>query len=160
MTREFMLSEAQAMAPLVRTILFDLAAAHRELNELDARIELLEDCRRSRNFAVRSRFYAAAQEREEAHRRYVHAAEELEDLGVELIDSEHGVAGFAFNWAPSVGSSRVRRATFLLKLDDEPGLGIFRWRFEGERVEHRVPSHWREDARVRPPAKVKPVAEI
>jgi hypothetical protein len=80
--------------------------------------------------------------------RYDSLVAELEELGVRLIDANSGVAGFQFNWAPTVGSDKIRKALFLLKLSDEAGTGIRRWRFDGERTEHRVPSHWVDEPKV------------
>ena len=106
------------------------------------------DCRKSPRYNLRRRLYAAENTLQQCTQKYEALTAELEDLGVRLIDAASGVAGFQFNWAPTVGSDKIRKALFLLKLSDEPSTGIRRWRFDGERTEHRVPSHWVEEPKV------------
>lgn len=159
MTREFVFSEAQAMVPLVRSILGDVVTHYGRLAELEERYYLLRGCRRG-DYELRRQFYAVEDDLRAARDHFDAAVEELEGLGAELIDPVKGIAGFAFNWSPRVGSSRIRRATFLLKLSDDPSIGIKRWRFEGERTEHRVPRHWAEDVRPVTSGEVGSIGEV
>lgn len=145
MEREFLLREAQAMAPLVRHVLRDVLEARSQINSLARDVDLMRDCRAARGYELRKRLYHATDALEVQRNRLDAATEELESLGVELIDPDRGVAGFPFTWAPRIGSSKVRKATFLLKLNGDKGNGIASWRFEGERTEHRIPQHWLEE---------------
>jgi hypothetical protein len=148
MEREFVFSEAQAMTPLVRRILVDVVDVQRERSRLEREVDLLLDCRKSPRYHLRRQLYAAENSLLQLSQKNDSLVAELEDLGVRLIDAANGVAGFQFNWAPTVGSDKIRKALFLLKLTDEPTTGIRRWRFDGERTEHRVPSHWVDEPKV------------
>lgn len=144
MSREFLYPEAQAMTPLVRQILTELTLLRDKERDIASRLDLLRECRLSSNYNVRRRYYEAETDMGTVTRRMDDAVAELDDLGVELIDLDQGIAGFRFTWAPRAGSNRFRDATFLLKLKDRPEAGIKRWRFVDDNKEHRVPKHWAE----------------
>ena len=91
--------------------------------------------------ATRDRL-AALRERDLARARGAELAAELHALGVRIVDSAVGIAGFPFRWSRNRRSRRIRQALFLLRLDDDPAKGIHSWRFCGEREERQIPPHW------------------
>ena len=142
MKKKFLLSEAEGMGPLVRSILADVADAVAERMEAQRLVKRSESLRGDRDYANRLRYQEAVQEVERASQRIARCGHELEEIGVELVDAEDGIAGFPFRWSRNSNSRKVRKAFFLLKLSDDPSIGIQAWRFSGEREERRVPPHW------------------
>ena len=142
MRREFVLSEAQAMAPLVRGILRDLTAAHDAIREYRHRVDLLSTCRASTDFRVRSQYYEAADALRKTEARFREFETELDDLGVQLLDPECGLAAFPFLWAAKPNARSVRRALFLFKPWEDGDGALASWRFVDDERERRVPSHW------------------
>lgn len=138
---QFVFPQADAMVPLVWRVLRDLVAANARLAHQERRLDLLEDCRHSTNYAVREQYYQSLRERNLANKDREDLIGELEGLGVTILDQRRGMVGFPFRWSRNV-RSRTRRAHFLLKLWDDPEKGIQHWRFDGEEIERRVPSHW------------------
>jgi hypothetical protein len=145
MKRDFILSEAQAMVPLVRHILADLTRVYSSVHRMRRIMRTLDGCQRSSNYQCRRQIHQARAELAASERELHSVTEELEDLGVAILDPIRGMVGFPFFWSPSVGSKRVRRAMFLLKLCDDPAKGICQWRFLGESTEHAVPNHWSQE---------------
>jgi hypothetical protein len=142
MKKKFLLSEAEGMGPLVRNILADVAEAVAERVEAERLVKRSEALRSDPDYAKRVVYQHAMHTAQRAHERVVCCHHELEQLGVELVDAEDGVAGFPFKWSRNSNSRKVRKAYFLLKLSDDPTVGIQSWRFSGEREERRVPPHW------------------
>jgi hypothetical protein len=142
MKRKFVLSEAEAMTPLVRCILRDAVEANGRHRTFAAKAAELEEARRAGRFDVRAAVYDLEQRSLAARMDFERHRDELAALGVELVDARRGVAAFPFRWSRRASSQRVRRAYFLLKLDADPAHGIRSWRFRGERDERRVPAHW------------------
>lgn len=145
MKRDFILSEAQAMVPLVRHILTDLARIYSGVHRMRRIVQTLDGCQRSSNYQCRRQIHQARADLATLEKELHIVTEELEDLGVAILDPVRGMVGFPFFWSPSVGSKRVRRAMFLLKLCDDEAKGICQWRFLGESTEHAVPSHWSQE---------------
>jgi len=142
MKKKFLLSEAEGMGPLVRSILTDVADATVERTEAEKQVKRSEAFRNDANYSKRLIYQEAMQAAQRAVDRIARCHVELEELGVELVDPEDGVAGFPFKWSRNSNSRKVRKAFFLLKLSDDPTVGIQSWRFSGEREERRVPPHW------------------
>ncbi|MFO0948164.1 MAG: DUF2203 family protein [Planctomycetota bacterium] len=142
MKREFVLNEAKAMVPLVRHALQDLTGTYSTMLWYRRMVKSLDGCQMSADYSRRRQLHQARHELQVAEKRVQEVTEELEDLGVVILDPVTGMVGFPFFWSPNAGSKRVRRAMFLLKLCDAPEKGINSWRFLGESVEHEVPSHW------------------
>jgi len=142
MKKKFLLSEAEGMGPLVRSILADVSDAVAERVEAERQAKRAQTYRSDKDYSKRLIYQAAEQAVERADARIAHCHRELEQLGVELVDAEDGVAGFPFKWSRNSNSRKVRKAYFLLKLSDDPMVGIQSWRFSGEREERRVPPHW------------------
>ena len=142
MKKKFLLSEAEGMGPLVRSILSDVADAATERTEAEKQLKRSEAFRSDADYARRVVYQHALQALQRASDRIVRCHQELEELGVDLVDAEDGVAGFPFKWSRNSNSRKVRKAYFLLKLSDDPTVGIQSWRFSGEREERRVPPHW------------------
>jgi len=142
MKKKFLLSEAEGMGPLIRSILADVADAAAERAEAERHARRSEAFRSDKDYAKRLLYQQAEQAVASADARIARCHVELEQLGVELVDAEDGVAGFPFKWSRSQSSRKVRKAYFLLKLSDDPMVGIQSWRFSGEREERRVPPHW------------------
>lgn len=145
MKRDFILSEAQATVPLVRHILADLTSVYANVHRTRRIVRMLDGCQKSSNYACRRQIHQAQADLALAEKHLHSVTEELEDLGVAILDPARGMVGFPFFWSPSVGSKRVRRAMFLLKLSDDAAKGICQWRFLGESTEHAVPSHWTQE---------------
>jgi len=142
MKKKFLLSEAEGMGPLVRSILADATDAAAERLDAEREMKRAESLRNDRDYANRLRYQEAVQAVERATQRIARCCQELEEIGVELVDAEDGIAGFPFRWSRNQNSRKVRKAVFLLKLSDDPNVGIQSWRFSGEREERRVPPHW------------------
>jgi hypothetical protein len=142
MKKKFLLSEAEGMGPLVRSILADVADAAAERVEAERHAKRAEALRSHKDYSKRLVYQQASQAVARADERISRCHQELEQLGVELVDAEDGVAGFPFKWSRNSNSRKVRKAYFLLKLSDDPMVGIQSWRFSGEREERRVPPHW------------------
>jgi len=142
MKKKFLLSEAEGMGPLVRSILADVADAAAERLDAEKYAKRAEAFRSDKDYSRRRVFQEASQAAARAEERIARCHQELEQLGVELVDAEDGVAGFPFKWSRNSNSRKVRKAYFLLKLSDDPMVGIQSWRFSGEREERRVPPHW------------------
>lgn len=142
MKKKFLLSEAEGMGPLVRSILADVADAALERAEAEKQARRAQAFRSDKDYSKRLLHQQAEQELARAEERIARCHLELEQLGVELVDAEDGVAGFPFKWSRNQSSRKVRKAYFLLKLSDDPMVGIQSWRFSGEREERRVPPHW------------------
>jgi hypothetical protein len=142
MKKKFLLSEAEGMGPLVRAILADVAEAATDRVDAERQLRRSESFRSDPSYARRVVYQDALQAVERAEERIGRCHAELEQLGVELVDAEDGVAGFPFKWSRNSNSRKVRKAYFLLKLSDDPTVGIQSWRFSGEREERRVPPHW------------------
>lgn len=149
MNREFVLSEAEAMYPLVRRILEDVTTEYVTVRSLQRRADALRDCRQSSKYDVRKQFHLAQRRLDDAERRLRGLTDEMEDLGVLTLDPVHGVAGFPFALSSGRSGKNVRRAFFLLKVSDPPRKGIKAWRFEREAMERAVPIDWQ--AQVSPP---------
>jgi hypothetical protein len=142
MKKKFLLSEAEGMGPLVRNILADVADAAAERVDAERHVKRSETLRSHPDYSRRIVYQQSLQALERAGERITRCHQELEELGVELVDAEDGVAGFPFKWSRNQTSRKVRKAFFLLKLSDDPTVGIQSWRFSGEREERRVPPHW------------------
>ncbi len=139
MKRKFLLTEAEAMVPYVRTLLEDLTAAKARTVHWERRVqrfgtERTGEARLTLSMALRERDWAVAA--------LDAAVAELAVLGVRLLDPVLGAAGFPFRWSRNRRSRRIRQAMFLIKLDDDPARGIHTWRFTGEDEVRRVPPHW------------------
>jgi hypothetical protein len=142
MKRKFILSEAEAMAGLVRHILVDVVETWRRLHELEQQSKTLQILRTSPDYTSRNKYYQVLHDTETVREDMARLRTEMSRLGVEILDIRNGVAAFPFRWSRNLKSQQVRKAYFLLKLSDDPSLGIRQWRFTGERTERRVPKHW------------------
>lgn len=144
MARKFTLQDAEALAPLVRAILRDITSAHSATVHHRHRCELLHDCRHSKRYEVRRQYYESQAKLRAAERQFEELKEELEDLGVVLLDPVRGIVGFPFRLATKSAQTKSRRAYFLLKLADDANSGLRVWKRAGERHEHPIPKLWQE----------------
>lgn len=151
MQRQFILSEAVAMEPLVRAVVRDLREALADRAAVRQRDETLATCRGSKHYEVRRQSHESQRAVEAADHRLDALNAELEDLAVVALDLSAGVVGFPFLWSPKRNSKKVRQAFFLLKLDDARQEGIHSWRFADEEHIRRIPEHWFNEQESKPP---------
>lgn len=119
----------------------EIHGCHLTVYRLKRRLRLLDDCRSSARFQVRRQLYDLAADLVAHERELTNLVDELGELGLELLDPLRGVVGFPFQWSEKGESER--KAYLLLKLSDDPGTEISRWRFEDEEHERAIPSDWR-----------------
>jgi hypothetical protein len=126
------LNTAQRMLPLVQRIVEDILIYQRTLDHLQPEHDRLERKRRTLGWPERQRRYALGEEVAAAEGGLQNAFEEMQALGVSLLDPETGRAGF-----PTLVNDR--RAFFTW----QPGEETLRsWHFAGETLCRPIPSAW------------------
>jgi hypothetical protein len=126
------LSTAQRMLPLVKRIVEDILASQEALARLAPEQEELFRQRRNLAWPERKRLYQIQEEIANAERRLGEAHEEMQSLGLTLIDAESGRVGF-----PTLVNDR--RAFFSWRPGDE---GLQSWHFAEESVCRAIPKEW------------------
>jgi hypothetical protein len=126
------LSTARQMLPLVRSIIKEITDRHDQLQKLQPEQDNLERHRHDLVWAERERRYRVQDEITSAERALKAAVNELNDLGVALLDGERGRVGFPtringrpaiFSWQPSEDN-------------------ISFWSYEEEDIRRPIPSDW------------------
>src|SRR5687767_4518385 len=110
MKKKFLLSEAEGMGPLVRSILADVTDAAAERADAERQMKRAEPLRNHPDYANRRRYQEAMEAVKRASLRISRCCGELEEVGVELVDAEDGIAGFPFRWSRNSNSRKVRKA--------------------------------------------------
>src|SRR5262245_33453752 len=100
------LTTARQMLPLVKSIVTDIVDAQQQLNRLHPEQASLDRHRHDLVWAERERRYRLHEEVQAAERRLKAALSELGDLGLSVIDREHGRVAFPtrMNGRPAVFS--------------------------------------------------------
>jgi hypothetical protein len=130
------LGVACRMLPLVRQIVDDVLADRRRLNQLRPEQERLDRQRRTLAWPDRARRYQIQEELAAAQKHLQEALEELEGLGIELLDARDGRVGF-----PTLVNNT--RAYFSWRPSEE---GLHYWHFAGETLRRPIPVAWRKTA--------------
>lgn len=128
------LGTARQMVPLVARIVQDILDSRHELALLRPEQVRLDRERRSLDWPERSRRYQLQDRIIAEENRLQGALEELDGLGVILLDPLKGQIGF-----PTLVNDR--RAFFSWKLGEER---LNHWHFLGEKVRRRIPASWEE----------------
>lgn len=125
---------AARMLPLVRSIVTDVVTVCNTLDALAPEQQTLDEYRRHLNWTSRQRRYAIQDEVQQAEKALNAAVEELDALGVSLVDPQSGRVEFptrvngrsaAFSWQPG-----------------EADLSF--WRYAGEELRRPIPIDWRD----------------
>jgi len=129
------LGTAQRMLPLVQRIVEDILENQKAMEKLVPEQERL--CRQRRQLAwpERQRRYVLQEEITQAERNLEEAREEMQVLGLTVLDAEIGRVGF-----PTLVNDR--RAFFSWRPGEE---GLHSWHFAEESVCRPIPSAWRND---------------
>jgi hypothetical protein len=126
------LSTAQRMLPLVQRIVEDILKNEQALVPLQPEQEKLFRKRRSLAWPERQRLYQVQEEIAGAQRRLEEAYEEIQGLGLSLLEAEIGRVGF-----PTLVNDR--RAFFSWRPGEE---GLHSWHFAEESVCRAIPNEW------------------
>jgi len=126
------LSTAQRMLPLVRHIVEDILTNEQALAHLQPEQDKLFRQRRSLAWPERQRRYQIQEEIACAERNLHEAYEEMQSLGVTLLDAETGRVGF-----PTLVNDR--RAFFSWRPGED---GLHSWHFAEESVCRAIPDPW------------------
>ncbi len=130
------LGTACRMLPLVRLIVGDVLADRRRLAQLQPEQNRLDRQRRSLSWPDRARRYRIQEEVAAAEQHLREALEELDLLGIELLDPSDGRVGF-----PTMVNNA--RAYFSWRPHEE---GLHFWHFAGETLRRPIPAAWRKNA--------------
>ena len=128
------LKTARKMLPLVKGILTDIQAFHTRLGELNPEQDRLERNRRALDWNDRDRRYRITEDIRAAESGLSTAVEELDGLGVELVDVRAGEIDFP---------TRIngRSAAFSWKAGED---AVGHWHYKGEGTRRPIPSDWLE----------------
>ncbi len=126
------LSTAQRMLPLVQRIVEDVMRGQHTLVRLQPERDRLFRQRRSLAWPERQRHYQVQEEITAAERGLEEAHEEMQGLGLTLLDSEIGRIGF-----PTLVNDR--RAFFSWQPGED---GLHSWHFAEESVCRPIPAAW------------------
>ena len=130
------LGTACRMLPLVRLIVQDVLADRLRLAHLQPERQRLDRQRRTLAWPERARRYQIQEEIAAAAQHLQAALEELESLGLELLDPSEGRVGF-----PTLVNNA--RAYFSWRPNEE---GMHFWHFAGETLRRPIPAAWRKTA--------------
>lgn len=126
------LTMARQMIPLIQRIIQDILSTREDLNRLIPEQERLEKERRSLNWPERVRRYHLQDDITAVEKQHRQALEELDNLGVTLVDQARGQIGF-----PTLVNDR--RAFFSWKPGEEK---LKFWHFWGEKLRRPIPASW------------------
>jgi hypothetical protein len=126
------LNTAHRMLPLVQHIVGDILADQAVLQRLQPEQDRLDRHKRELVWQERQRRYQVHEEVSSAERHLLEAREELDTLGIALLDAEIGRVGF-----PTLVNDR--RAFFSWKPGEET---LNTWQFEEETICRPIPASW------------------
>lgn len=126
------LRTVQRMLPLIQRIVGDILATQKTVSRLHPEEESLDRHKRTLTWPERQRRYQLKDELANAERDLNNAREELDELGVALLDVELGRVGF-----PTMVNNRP--AYFSWQLGED---GLHSWHFAEERVCRPIPPAW------------------
>jgi hypothetical protein len=135
-SKVFDLALARRMLPLVLRIADDLILSQKQLAGLLPEQEQLDRQRRTLAWPERSRRYRLREEIAACEQSSLQALEELEDLGLVLLDMELARIGF-----PTVVNNR--RAFFSWQPRED---GILYWNYAGDDHRQTIPVSWLKQA--------------
>src|SRR5262249_1446517 len=129
------LSTVQRMLPLVQRIVEDILRLQKVVNALQPEQERLHRQRRTLSWPERQRRYQLQEEAADSERGLQDAFQELQELGVALLDPETGRVGFP---------TRVndRPAFFSWRLNED---GLHHWHFADDGVLRPIPPAWMKE---------------
>lgn len=130
--RVLSLTTVQRMLPLVRRVVADFLAARTEAHRLYPQETRLDREKRGLDWESRKRRYQLKEDIQRSESRMQEAAEELNELGVALLDAELGRVGF-----PTLVNNRP--AYFSWRSGEE---GLHTWHFAEEEVFRPIPQTW------------------
>jgi len=129
------LRTVQQMLPLVQHIVAELLRRNRELGRLNPEQDRLERLKRSLSWQQRKERYLIQDEIAVQDRAVQDALEELQILGVVILDAREGRVGF-----PTLVNERAAYFTW------RPGEdGLHSWQFAEENVARPIPPAWLKD---------------
>jgi hypothetical protein len=126
------LGTVQRMLPLVQRIVEDFLNSQKALARLHPEEEMLDRRKRTLDWPGRQRRYRLKEEVADAEARMLAAREELEILGVVVLEAELGRVGF-----PTMVNNR--KAFFSWHPGED---GLYSWHFEEETVCRPIPPAW------------------
>jgi hypothetical protein len=126
------LSMAQRMVPLVQRIVEDVLHNQQVLERLHPEQEKLDRQRRHLDWPQRQKRYQLREEVSQAEHALQESLDEMQSLGVALLDPDIGRVGF-----PTLVNDR--RAYFSWRPGEE---GLNSWHFAGENVCRPIPNSW------------------
>jgi hypothetical protein len=129
------LRTVQKMLPLVQQIVADILRRHRELDRLNPAQDRLERQKRVLTWQQRKERYLLQEEIALHDRAVQDALEELQNLGVVVLDGEEGRVGF-----PTLVNNRAAYFTWRHGED-----GLNSWQFAEENVARPIPPAWLKD---------------
>lgn len=132
------LSMAQRMLPLVQRIVEDVLHNQQVLERLHPEQEKLDRQRRHLAWPDRQKRYQLREEVNQSERSLQESLDEMQGLGVALLDPEIGRVGF-----PTLVNDR--RAFFSWRPGED---GLHSWHFAGENVCRPIPSSWLREVAV------------
>lgn len=132
------LSMAQRMLPLVQRIVEDALHNQQVLERLHPEQEKLDRQRRQLAWPERQKRYQLREEVNQAERSLQDSLDEMQALGVALLDPDIGRVGF-----PTLVNDR--RAYFSWRPGED---GLHSWHFAGESVCRPIPSSWLREVAV------------
>ncbi len=132
------LKTVHKMLPLVRTIVADVLARHRQMATLQPQEDRLQRQRRVLNWTQRKQRYLLQSNIADQDQGMQDALEELNQLGVVLLDAENGRVGF-----PTLVNNRPAYFTWLPG-EDAPHT----WQFAEENVARPIPPAWLQELSV------------
>jgi len=133
------LGTARKMLPLVAHIVGDILDLNRRLGGLEVEQARLDRQRRTLDWPARSRRYQVRDELADLEAKVKAACEELDQLGVRLLDSTKGRVGL-----PTAVNGH--RAFFSWMPGDE---GLRFWHFLGETARRAIPAKWKDTGEAR-----------
>ena len=128
----FNLQTVHKMLPLVQRIVNDILLRQQILANLNPQQERLQRQKRDLSWSQRKQRYALQDEISDEEQSLQDAGEELEQLGVVLLDPNAGRVGY-----PTMVNNRP--AFFSWQPGEE---GVHSWHFAEESVCHPIPSSW------------------
>lgn len=123
------------MLPLVRRIVQDIVASQAEVRRLQPEKEMLDEHRRLLTWPSRQRRYSLKEQIAAAEDTRDHACEELNELGLVLLNIDRGLVGF-----PTLVNNR--RAFFSWHPAEDR---LEHWQFADEEVSRPIPQAWLQE---------------
>ncbi|MCS6865293.1 MAG: DUF2203 family protein [Gemmataceae bacterium] len=135
------LRTARQMLPLIKSILTDIVNTRRRLNRLTPEQQQLDRHRRELAWQERQRRYQVAEEIANAEKDLAAAVEELNGLGVNLVDDLIGEVDF-----PTKVNGRP--AAFSWQLGED---NLRHWHYADEESRRPIPAEWDQNGVAPPP---------